>query len=255
MRLTIVGCSGSFPGPESPASCYLVQAEHDGRTANLLLDLGSGSLGPLQRHIDLAEIDGVAISHLHPDHCVDICGLYVTRKYRPGGPVDGRLPVYGPAGAETRFQLMYQGLESDGMSKEFEVRELADRQVSTIGPFTVTAVRVNHPIEAYGFRVEADGKVLAYTGDTDSCPALSPLLAGADLALMDSAFVDGRDTSRGVHLSGSRAAQAAVDAGGVKRLMLTHVPPWSDREVCRRQAAAVWPGDVELAEPNATYDV
>jgi ribonuclease BN (tRNA processing enzyme) len=72
---------------------------------------------------------------------------------------------------------------------------------------------------------------------------------------MDSAFVDGRDSSRGVHLSGSRAAQAAVDAGGVKRLMLTHVPPWSDREVCRAQAAAVWPGDVELAAPDATYEI
>lgn len=255
MRLTVVGCSGSFAGPDSPASCYLVQSEHEGRTANLLLDLGSGALGALQRHIDLAEIDAVALSHLHPDHCIDICGLYVTREYRPAGPVEGLLPVYGPKGAQERFHLMYHGLESSAMTERFAVRELADGQASSIGPFTVTAVRVNHPVEAYGFRVEADGKVLAYTGDTDSCPALTPLLAGADLALMDSAFVDGRDTTTGVHLSGSRAAQAALDAGGVRRLMLTHVPPWNDREVCRAQAAAVWPGAVELAEPDATYEL
>lgn len=255
MRLTVVGCSGSFAGPQSPASCYLVQTEHDGRTANLLLDLGSGALGALQRHIDLVEIDALVVSHLHPDHCVDVCGLYVTRKYRPGGPVEGLLPVYAPRGAEERFRLMYHGLESPGMTKELDVSELVDGQPFTVGPFTVTALRVNHPVESYGFRVEADGKVLAYTGDSDSCTALSPLLAGADLALMDSAFVDGRDSTRGIHLSGSRAAQAALDAGGVKRLMLTHLPPWNDPEVCRAQAAAVWPGSVEMAEPEATYEI
>lgn len=255
MRLTVVGCSGSFAGPASPASCYLVQAEHDGRTANLLLDLGSGALGGLQRHIDLVDLDAVVVSHLHPDHCVDICGLYVTRKYRPAGPVEGLLPVYAPAGAEERFRLMYHGLEPQGMTKAFDVRDLADGKPFTVGPFRVTALRVHHPVEAYGFRVEADGKVLAYTGDTDSCPALSPLLADADLALVDSAFVDGRDSTRGIHLSGSRAAQAAVDAGGVQRLMLTHVPPWNDPEVCRAQASEVWPGRVELAQPDATYEL
>ena len=87
------------PAPTSPASCYLVQAEADGRTWNLLLDLGSGALGPLQRHLSPDDLDAVLLSHLHPDHCVDLCGLYVMRRYRPGGarPAD-RLPVHGPAG-------------------------------------------------------------------------------------------------------------------------------------------------------------
>lgn len=255
MRLTVIGCSGSFAGPDSPASSYLVRAEHEGRTWSILLDLGNGALGPLQRHVDLADLDGVFVSHLHPDHCVDICGLYVTRKYRPGGPVTGRLPVYASAGAEQRFALMYHGLEHSGMTQEFAVHELADAQVTRLGPFTVTAYRVNHPVEAYGFRVEADGAVLAYTGDTDTCPALDTLLAGADLALMDSAFIDGRDKGVGVHLSGSRAAQAAVDAGGVKRLMLTHIPPWNDPEVCRAQASAVWSGPLDVAAQDKTYDL
>jgi ribonuclease BN (tRNA processing enzyme) len=255
MRLTVIGCSGSFAGPDSPASSYLVQAEQEGRTWSVLLDLGNGALGPLQRHIDLAELDAVFISHLHPDHCVDICGLYVTRKYRPSGPVEGRLPVHGPKGAQRRFALMYHGLENGGMTEEFEVHELADAQVTRVGPLTVTAYRVNHPVEAYGFRVEADGAVLAYTGDTDSCGALTPLLTGADLALADSAWIDGRDTARGIHLSGSRAAQAAIDAGGVGRLMLTHIPPWNDPEVCRAQAAAVWTGPLDLAAAGKTYEV
>ena len=113
---------------------------------------------------------------------------------------------------------------------------------------------MNHPVETYGFRVTSGDAVLAYTGDTDTCDNLTPLLRGADLALVECAFVDGRDAERGIHLSGSRAAAAAVAAGGVRRLMLTHLPSWNDPEVCRAQAAAEWPGEVELAAPEGTYE-
>ena len=52
MRMTVIGCSGSYPGPESSASCYLLEAEHEGRTWRVLLDLGNGALGSLQRYAD-----------------------------------------------------------------------------------------------------------------------------------------------------------------------------------------------------------
>ena len=255
MRLTVVGCSGSLAGPTSPASCYLVRAEHEGRTWQLVLDLGNGSLGALQRHVDLREIDAVAISHLHPDHCLDLCGLYVMQKYRPAAPSHTRIPVHGPRHTDERMARAYDLRAPDGMDSEFDFRRLADGEAVRIGPFTVTPYLVNHPVEAYGFRVEADGKVLAYTGDTDTCDALKALCHNATLVLTDSAFVDGRDGARGLHLSGSRAARSAVDAGGVQRLMLTHLPPWNDPALCREQAAAVWPGDVELAEADAIHDL
>lgn len=255
MRLTIVGCSGSFAGPASPASSYLVRAEHEGRTWSILLDLGSGALGSLQRHIDLAELDAVFITHLHPDHCVDLLGLYVARKYNPDGLPGRRLPVWGPTGTSERLALMYHGLEDGDLELVYACEEHAERQPVALGPFTVTPYRVNHPVEAYGFRVAADGRVLAFTGDTDSTPALGPLLADADLALADSAFVEGRDETRDIHLTGRRAAEAAVAAGGVRRLMLTHLPAWNDPAVCLAEAAEIWPGDVELAEPGAVYDI
>lgn len=253
MRVTVVGCSGSFAGPRSPASSYLVQHEAEGRTWHLLLDLGSGALGALQRHLSPDVLDAVVLSHLHPDHCVDLCGLYVSRRYRPAGPLPHRLPVHGPAGTAERVSMMYHGLEPGGMQAQFDFQVVADAVPLTVGPFTVTPYVVNHPVEAYGYRVEAGGSVLAFSGDTDDCDNLTPLLAGADLALLDSAFVDGRDHTPDIHLSGSRAAGAAVRAGGVRRLVLTHLPSWNDPEVCRAQAAAVWPGDVELARADAVY--
>lgn len=255
MRLTIVGCSGSMPGPDSPASCYLVQAEHEGRTWNLVLDCGNGALGALQRHLDLGAIDAVVLSHLHADHCLDLCGLYVAQKYHPSVVERPRIPVYGPRGTDERMARAYDLTPPDGMHREFDFRVLVDRRSFGIGPFTVTPHFVCHPAEAYGLRVEADCEVLAYTGDTDTCDGLNGLFHDASLVLADAAFVDGRDHERGIHLSGSRAAKAAVDAGGVRRLMLTHIPPWNDPDVCRAQADAVWPGVVEIAEAHATYDV
>ena len=96
MRLTVLGCSGSYNGPDAAASSYLVEAEHDdgtgSRTWRLLLDLGSGALGPLQRLTDPLGIDAVLLSHLHADHCLDLCGYHVLRKYHPHGPQPQRSP-------------------------------------------------------------------------------------------------------------------------------------------------------------------
>ena len=80
MRLTVVGSSGSYPGPHSSASCYLLESEYDDRTWRVLLDLGNGALGSLQRYADPLSIDAVMLSHLHADHCLDLCGYYVLRK-------------------------------------------------------------------------------------------------------------------------------------------------------------------------------
>ena len=88
MDLTIVGCSGSFPGPDSPASCYLVTAEG----FRMLLDLGNGALGSLQRYVSPADIDAVCLSHLHVDHCVDMCSYQVFRSYHPSGPLPSAEP-------------------------------------------------------------------------------------------------------------------------------------------------------------------
>src|ERR1700754_3975798 len=107
MRLTIIGCSGSFPGPESPASSYLLEAGG----FRLVLDLGNGALGRLQRHASLYEIDAVGLSHLHPDHCIDMTSYWVARRSSPPGPQPA-IPVYAPDRAAERLSLAY-GLEPD----------------------------------------------------------------------------------------------------------------------------------------------
>ncbi|WP_462417934.1 MBL fold metallo-hydrolase [Kytococcus sp. Marseille-QA3725] len=255
MRVRVVGCSGSFAGPDSPASSYLVEHEEDGRTWRIVLDMGNGSLGALQRATDPTAVDAYLISHLHPDHVVDLCGLYVMHKYDPHRSHRERIVVHGPAGLASHMDGVYGVHEGETLRTTFDYRPAADGTTVRVGPFTVTFVRVNHPCDAYGMRIEAGGQVLAYTGDTDDSPVLDHLLADADLVLADSAFVEGRDTAEGVHLSGRRAALAAERAGGVGRLVLTHIPPWNDPDVSFAEARAVWSGPLVMAHAGLVLEV
>src|SRR5690606_9229976 len=93
MRLTVLGCAGSFPGPDSPCSSYLVEADD----FRLLLDFGTGSLSGLQRYASLTSVDAILLTHLHADHILDACSYVVVRRYAPEGPYPP-LPLYGPAG-------------------------------------------------------------------------------------------------------------------------------------------------------------
>lgn len=252
MRLTIVGCSGSYPGPESPASCYLVEAEHEGRPWRALLDLGSGALGRLHDFVDPREVDAVFLSHLHPDHCFDLSGYYVLRKYHPAGSPP-RIPVHGPAGTGAHLAAAY-GLPPDpGMSEEFDFRSY-DGEPARVGPFTVTHTQVCHPVETYALRVEVDGRSLVYSGDTGPCPRLAELAEGADLLLAEASFQEGADNPPDLHLTGKQAAELAVEAA-VGSLVLTHVPPWYDPETAYDEARTVYDGRLDVATSGATYQI
>ncbi|MCX9190103.1 MBL fold metallo-hydrolase [Carbonactinospora thermoautotrophica] len=248
MRLTILGCAGSFPAPDSPCSCYLVEA--DGY--RLLLDLGTGALGNLQQHIGLDEVDAVLLSHLHADHCLDLCGYYVVRTYHPDGPLP-RIPVYGPAGTADRMARAYDLPLDPGMRKVFDFRTLVPGGFE-LGPFTIRADHVNHPVEAFAFRVEYGGRSLVYSGDTGESDALVRLASRADLMLCEASFQDGRDTARDLHLNGREAGEHAARAG-VGRLVLTHIPAWTDAGQNLADAQAVYAGPVDLARAHAVYEL
>lgn len=252
MRLTVVGCSGSFPGPDSAASCYLVEVGDGGRVHRVLLDLGNGSLGVLQRFADIYAVDAVLLSHLHADHCLDLCAYYVARRYRPGGPAP-RLPVYGPAGTAARMARAYDLPERPGMTDEFDFRDLSETAFD-IGPLRVRAARVVHPVEAYAFRLEAAGRSLVYSGDTGPSEALVGLAGGADVLVCEAAFDDADDNPPGLHLTGREAGEHASRAG-VARLLVTHVPPWGDAASTMRAAADAYAGRLDLAVPGLVVDL
>jgi ribonuclease BN (tRNA processing enzyme) len=248
MRLTVIGCSGSFPGPDSPASCYLVEA--DG--FRVLLDLGSGALGPLQRHCAIGDVDAVLLSHLHPDHCMDVLPLYVARTYDPGATHD-RLPIHGPTGAGAHLARAYGRCEEPGLSGAFDFVDLVTG-TRQIGPLTVTLARTVHPVETWAMRIEHDGRALVYSGDSGPCDQLVDLAAGAQLFLCEASFRDGDDNPPDVHLTGREAGYLAARAA-VDRLVVTHVPPWHDPAQTRMEARSSYDGLVELARSGTSYAI
>lgn len=253
MRLTVVGCSGSFPGPDSAASCYLVEAPFEGRTFRLVLDLGNGAFGPLQRYVDPYAVDAVGLSHLHADHCLDMCSYYVARKYHPDG-AHPSVPVYGPFGTADRLAVAY-GLALDpGMRDQFEFRAWMSEEARELGPFSVSVAPACHPVEAYLLRLDHDGRSLVYTGDTGPTEALADLARGADLLLSEATFRASEPHPPDLHLTGREAGEFA-EVAGVRQLVVTHVPSWYDPEELAAEARSAYAGPVEVARTGASYEI
>ena len=240
MHLTVVGCSGSFPGPDSPASCYLLEA--DG--FRLVVDMGNGSLGALQKYAPLFGIDAVLLSHLHADHCVDLYSYAIARNYSPAGP-QPPIPVYGPAGTCERLGQIHGFDGADGLMNRFTFETLAPGTMR-IGPFDLALTHMNHPVETFGFRFSSGGRTLVYTGDTGETDALMGLAKGADVFVSEAAFLEGPSLPPDLHLTARQAAAYAAKAG-VGRLLLTHLQPWNAPDAAREEAAAAFTGDIDIA--------
>jgi ribonuclease BN (tRNA processing enzyme) len=246
VRLTVVGCSGSGPGPDSAASCYLV--EHDG--FRLVVDLGSGAFGPLQGVLDPAEIDAIFLSHMHADHCLDIAPFVVWHRYsaQSGRP---RLPLYAPVGADRRLAWAYDD-EGDPLTDVFDFVFVGPGSFP-IGPFQATTARTAHPVECNALRLEAGGRSLAYTADTGPSPDVVELARGADVLLAEAAYPEAEGLPPNLHLTGRQAGEHAL-ASGVGRLLITHVPTWVDRDHQLKAASAVFPR-AELVSAGSVYEI
>jgi ribonuclease BN (tRNA processing enzyme) len=248
MRLTVLGCAGSFPGPDSACSAYLVEA--DG--FRLLLDFGPGSLSALQRYAGMHSVDAILITHLHCDHVLDACSYVVVRRYAPDGPYPP-IPVYAPSGAPERIASAYSP-ENGPVDDVYTFYGLQPGSFP-LGPFMVTVDRVNHPVETYGVRLEHDGRVLAYSSDTSPCDALVRLAQDADLFLCEASYLDGEDNPPDLHLTGREAGEAATKAS-VGRLLLTHlVAAWGSEAATHDAASSAFAGRVDIARPGARYQI
>jgi ribonuclease BN (tRNA processing enzyme) len=143
-------------------------------TPPLVIDFGGGVLGTLQRHADPGTV-GVLLSHLHADHCLDLPGLFVWRRYHPQPP-EGRALMYGPDATWARLGAASspEGKEIDDFSDIFEIHKWVDKKAVQIGELTVVPRLVCHPTESYGMRfTDPSGATFVYSGDTGYCDALS----------------------------------------------------------------------------------
>ena len=252
MKVTVLGCSGSIPGPGSPASGYLVEA--DGY--RLVLDLGHGAFGALQQHVSPSDVDAVVISHLHADHCIDLTAYIVALRYggdgyRCRGP-EGRIPLVGVPGTRDRLEAAY-----DPLARKLSLHEIftfATPSAGELGPFRMSYAQVNHPTPTNAIRVEYGDRSLVYSADTGDSPELVALAQGANVLLCEASVGVDEELVPGLHMTGRMAGEHA-DKAGVERLIVTHVPPWNSPQAAADEAAAAFHGPVEIAAPGAVYEI
>ncbi len=254
MQLTVLGCSGSAPGPDLPTSGYLVEAGG----IRIAVELGGGVFGALQRRCDPFQLDAVLLSHLHLDHCADFSALTTYLREHPNPPpARGRLPVLAPSHAPTRLAAAHAASEEElatlRLSDTYDFVPLKAGRFD-IGAVSVEVAPMRHICEAYAFRISHNGASMVFTGDTVPCPELVDLARGADLLLADAAWREQAGRANYLHMSGRETSLVATEAG-VGRLVLTHVLPWSDREGVLADATEAFAGPVTLAEPGAVYPV
>jgi ribonuclease BN (tRNA processing enzyme) len=227
---TVLGCDGSWPGPGGAGSGYLVRC---GATT-VLLDAGPGTFANLQKHVDPATIDGVVLSHRHPDHWTDLHALATHARLGLGGRV---VPVYGPSGLGHHSRL------SDHPSLDW--REVAAGDSVIIGDLRVELFRTDHPVETLAVRIEGGGKSLGYSADTGPGWSLGLLGTGLDLVVCEATYTMDHEGNAG-HLSGRQAGMQARQAAA-RRLVITHRWPTIDALAVATEAEAAFGRPVEQA--------
>jgi ribonuclease BN (tRNA processing enzyme) len=250
VKVTVLGCSGSVPGPESPASGYLVEAEG----YRLVLDLGHGAFGALQRYVKPSEVDAIVISHLHADHCIDLTAYIVALRYGHEGYLcagpDSRIPLVGVPGTRDRLEAAY-----DPLARKLSLHEIFTFATPTegeLGPFKMSYAPMNHPTATNAMRIEHEGRSLVYSADTGESAELVALAEGADVLLCEASVSADEELVPDLHMTGRMAGEHA-DKAGVERLIITHVPPWNSVQAAADDAAAAFHGPVEAAHPGAVF--
>ena len=260
LTLTVLGAGPAGPNPGGANSGYLLR--QDDRA--VLIDCGAGIAGRIPLHVAVNRLDGVAISHLHPDHYFDLVALYYMLKYGEPRPVDlpRLLPVFVPPGGReflNRFGELIAN-RSAMFDDIFDVRDYAANEEIRIGGLPFAFHPVQHYIMSHAMRVRAaSGAVLVFSSDVAPCPQLIEAARGADLFLCESAVLDASqddaDPAKRGHLSAREAGQAAHEAGA-KRLLITHYRSGEKFDALHMKgASAAFGGPVELAREGQSYVV
>ncbi|ONI77373.1 MBL fold metallo-hydrolase [Actinosynnema sp. ALI-1.44] len=232
MRITVLGSCGAWPEPGRACSGFLV--EHDG--FRLVLDMGFGVASRLFEVCPASSVDAVAVTHEHPDHCVDLNALLRARYYADAP----RIPLYCTPGVVRRLSVVEP---RPPLSDAFDIFDLPGAY--RVGPFELTGIALPHHVPNSGIRLVTRDTVLAYTGDTGPVPALVELARDADVFISEATLTEPQDEPRTL-MSAREAGEVAARAGA-KRLLLTHFWPGSDRAAAVERAAAVFSGDIAAA--------
>ena len=255
-RLTVLGGSAAGVGTGQGCSGYLVQSD----AANVVLDLGPGTLLELRKHADFRTIDGIVISHLHLDHILDLFALRFALAYNPRHaprPVPLWLPPGGLPFLDRAAALFAtEGDGDDYFSSVFDIAEYDPKRELRVADLTLAFARTVHPVPCWAIRVhpDADDGDIFYTADTGSDADLDALAAGATVIVAEATFpVDTpQEAVRKVHLTPRLAAELA-DRAGARHLVLTHIWEELGPDSFVEEARTIFTGRLTVAIPGLSF--
>lgn len=242
LELTVLGAGPAYTDRiGATGAAYLVRG---GPTA-VLLDLGQGSFPRLARAIEPSLLDAVVISHLHPDHFIDLVPLrhYLAYQFSPRR----RVRVLAPRGLAERIDALHARA---GFTAETLDSENLDEGFRKIGGLTLESRRVTHTEESHAFRLNGpSGPGLVYSGDCGAVDDLAPLIRAGDTLLVEVSFGAGPVPTGALHLDAPSIA-GLVRATRPGRVLLTHLQMGFDPEPAIRIVAEASEAPVTLVEPG-----
>jgi ribonuclease BN (tRNA processing enzyme) len=224
----MLGTGDAFASGGRMQSAYVI----DVGGALVLMEAGPTLLAGLKRaQVNPADIDFVLISHLHGDH---FAGLpFLMLQYMWESPRKRMLTIAGPRRLEQRtralFHNMYPGMNTHPLMRKVRFVELEAGRTARLGPARVATIRTPHtkPDVSLGFRVTADGRSLAFSGDSGWTEELVGLSAGADLFLCECTYFGSNHLDFHLNYPTIERNRGRFTA---KRIVLTHL----GREVLER---------------------
>jgi ribonuclease BN (tRNA processing enzyme) len=272
IALTVLGSAGAYRTHDgSRASGYLVQ--HGGTT--LVLDLGHGTYAPLAAQIGikaLPQISAVAISHLHPDHWVDLAALRHALVHGNKMGADARsVAVISPSGLAPRLATLlddrtpeeqaagaHNSLQPFAFStwrSDAALPPLGGGRVLPVGSLIVQSTRVRHTGESYALRVALpDQPGLIYSGDVSHWEDLAAIVRPGDTLLCEAAGGAAQWRDGDTHVTAYGAGKAAASAG-VATLLLTHFGAEVDPADAVRAAATEFSGEIVAVREGDCFEI
>ena len=241
-ELTVLGAGPAYTNQiGATGAAYLVRS---GETA-ILLDLGQGSFPRLAAAIEPSRIDAVVISHLHPDHFIDLVPLrhYLAFQFVPAR----RVRVLAPAGLAERIDALHA---RPGFTAETLDCDRLGVEPRGIGSVTLQSRLVTHTDESYAVRLSGPtGRGLVYSGDCGVAEDLAPLITEGDTLLVEASFGPGPVPAGAFHLD-APAIAGLVRETRPGRVLLTHLQMGFDPEATIRRVAEATTAPVYFVEPG-----
>jgi len=214
----------------------------------MLLDSGSGTLRRLlEVDIDFREIDYLLYSHFHPDHTSDLVPFLFASQYGSERKRVKELSIIGPVGIAEFYRSLKTAYGKWIVPQSFSLDLVEiDHDRMSFADFDLQGFPLVHSDHSVGFRLRSkEGKVVAYSGDTDYCANLIELAKGVDLLILECSLPDDRKVDG--HLTPSLAGRVAREAE-CRRIILTHFyPPCDDYDITGI-VKEQYSGEVILAE-------